>query len=328
MRVNSVLNFNIQQREQLNSTKKYNCLYSDVFIKTSPSFKSNIELDDQSYNAFVSWANSTDFLNSISNDIQNLKGQLIGEGAEGYIYEVPGTDSWVLKEAKNTFLLSYTEKKATTEPARDIIPSMNIGQKIGRIFVPYNENQAQVFDIMKKQTGIPLGIGNEYRGIPTEKSINTHLKTLKILSEAPQSTYDKLISDIKQVHKEGYLFDSYNPNNFLYNQARQSINFVDIGNNFHRNESQFGDILYALLDTTFYQSLNNDKPNEQAAIETSQEYAKNIVNKYIKSMQKEKVEFDYTDLFIKLTKTDLLVKALNCKSNDEISKKLRELNVI
>lgn len=328
MRVNSVLNFNIQQSEQLKSTKKYNCLNSDVFIKTKPSFKSNIEFDDQSYNSFINWANSTDFLNNISSDMQNLKGELIGEGAEGYIYEVPGTDNWVLKEAKNTFLLSYTQKKATTEPAKDIIPSMNIGQRIGRIFVPYDENKAQVFDVMKKQTGIPLGIGNDYTGCPTEESIETHLNTLKILSEAPQSTYDKLIRDIKQVHKQGYLFDSYNPNNFLYNQARKSINFVDIGNIFHRNESQFGDILYALLDTTFYQTLNSNKPDEQSAIETSREYAKNIVNKYIKSMQKEKVEFDYTDLFIKLTKTDLLVRALNCKSNDDISKKLRELKVI
>lgn len=328
MRINSIVNLNFSKNKQLGLKKQNNCLFSDVFIKSTPSFKSNIEPEDQSFRSFCNWASDTGYTDKIAQDISNLKGDIIGEGAEGIIYEIPGTDKWVLKENKTAFYAPKDNDEISIKSTNDIIPSMNIGQKIGVVQIPCDETHAYIFEVKKKQSGVAMGVEKDNYKIHSDSEIDKHLNSLRFLAEAPQSTFDKLISDIKKVHDKGYLFDCYNPNNFLFDEANQSINFVDIQDFYKRNESQFGNILYALLDTTFYLSLKKENPPELAAIEASKSYVEDILPKFIKSMKDAKVKFGYTDMFIKLLKSDLFDKALCTMSKDARDDELRRRGVL
>ncbi|MBQ4123757.1 hypothetical protein IJD44_08590 [bacterium] len=328
MNISPIFNLTFSQNKYSNIKMQNNNASADISIKSNPSFKSNIELKDLSFDSFNNWAINSGYISKISKNLENLRGIMLGEGAEGFVYEIPETDDWVLKEYKRSTIVPIFNESTAIKPVKDILPSMNIGQTIGQVQIPFANNYSQVFYVRKKQTGFELGVGRNDLGLPKYANIQTHLDTLKILAAAPQSTYDKLVKDVKKVHEKGLAFDCYNPNNFLYNPERQSINFVDIDDGFDGNDSQFGNILYALLDTTFYLSLNEDNLDEKAVIDASKIYAVDIVSKFLNSMQKEKVKFDNTEQFNKLIKSDLLEIALKGKRPYDRDTTLRNMHLL
>ena len=303
-------------------------LPTDTFVRTTTSFSSNKNQKDFSFESFSDWAETSLYLQSIDADHSKAKGKVLGSGFEGVVYEIPGTDRWVLKEYKRSSIIPLKSDKTSLVKIEDIIPDMNVGQSIACLKFPCGPNYSYYYYVRKRQNGITLGVDPKDVDRIHSYNLEGHTASLKLLSDAPQLTYDKLISDLNRIYDAGYEVDCSNLNNFLFDSENNSINFVDI-NDKHKNPgNQLADVLYSLLDTAFYRTFKDEDPEEKSAKSISLKYSKEIVTKFFAAMKKQNMKFVNSKYLDSLVSTDLLDETLGAKTSEEKINRLIQENLL
>ena len=291
--LNSVRNItNIFTNKRVVSTPQ---LANDTFVRTC-SFGNAPKEDNKSYEQFKKWSDEVGFLDC-AQEIISKTGRIIGSGFESKTYAIPHNEQWVIKQSKRAGLVNVFTPESQILEIKDIAPDLNIGQYIATVKIPLNDRFTQQFYILKKQTGEALGVPYSARNDVNDTTAKVHIDMLKKLSELPQESFDKLISDIDYVTKKGYKFDVANPCNFLLDEARKSINFVGIENKIGmENNTQYGDVLFALLDGEFGIEFNKSN-RSQSEKEEATTLSQRICSKFMISMIRKNVQFSFTDKF-------------------------------
>lgn len=300
-------------------------LANDTFIRTC-SFGNSTKEDDKSYEKFRQWSDEVGFLD-FAQEIISSTGRIIGSGFEAKTYAIPHNDQWVIKQSKRAGLINVFTPEAQILEIKDIAPDLNIGQYIATVKIPLNDRFTQQFYILKKQTGESFGVPYSARNDVNDTTAKVHLNSLKKLSELPQESFDKLVSDIQYVTRKGYKFDVANPCNFMIDSTKKSVNFVGIENKIGmENNTQYGDVLFALLDGEFGVEFNkSDRPQnekEEAAI-----LSQKICSKFMISMIRKNVQFTFTDKFEDVFNSRAFEAIMGTSNQDEKVDKMIELGL-
>ena len=291
-------------------------LDTDIFERRNNTSNS------KSYKEFKKWAEETDFLNKCK-DIAERDGRILGSGFEGTVYEIPECDNWVIKEYKRNNFFAIALEKPVIEEINDNLPDINVGQCIAKISIPYGKKYSCQYWILKKQKGNSLGLAHlderNKENWLTKDNLKMHRNSLLLLANAPQSTYNKLIKDIKYITTEGYKIDCDNSNNFLFDKDEEIINLIDIADKYKNNEStnQYANVLYALLGSEFglCYKRNYEETEDKKIIEIA---TKTIINKYITAMKNLNVKFEDTKYLRKV------LESRNGKIKEEIENLKKE----
>ncbi len=310
-----------------NCNKRFNnTLTSDVFVRTT-SFKSNKQepKDEKSFEAFQSWAKKSEFLNNIEEIVEHT-GRVIGAGFEGEVIEIPNNDNWVIKQFKRTNLVPLALEKPTINKIDDIAPELNIGQSIAYVRVPVGKNYSKMYYILKKQTGKSLGINKASGNEVCKCNNDTHIDSLRKLSNAPQSAYDKFIKDIDYITAQGYMLDYINPNNLMYDDEKQEIHFVDVEDKLSENKNQYGEMLFCLLDSEFSDRylMSAEEGSEKEEVK---QLTEDIVNKFFEAMFKNGSKFDDSNIFKLLLESEVLDRNIAGKTCEEKIESLKAMGL-
>ncbi len=318
-----LLNNGSQTIPQLNSYKNIfqRTPSADSFEKTV-SFKS--QNDDNSFISFAKWAEETDFL-SKAKEIAEKTGKILGSGFEGTTYSIPECDKWVIKEFKRSNLIRVNGETKRIIQIKDILPELNAGQAIARVEVPNGPRFVSQYFILKRQNGVSHGITYKYSNDIDEINIKAHLKSLKVLAELPQESFDKCIKDITYITNQGYQIDFLNPYNLMIDNKAKSINFVDINDRLNRNSNQYAEVLYSLLDAAFGEKIIA-VPESKASAESAS-LTRIIVEKYFTAMKNNNAKFS-SDFLLTLLETKLLDGNLKGNNTEEKMLDLHRKNLI
>ena len=315
----------LQASESIKSCK-LSILSKDVFERNISFGKENSDNSkDMSFESFKDWSDRTAFVTRVK-DIADISGKILGSGFEGSTFEIPDSDKWVIKKYNRADIIPVSLSEPEIVKVEDISPELNIGQCIARINIPCGKNYSSVYYILKRQTGKSYGVPFSSSDEINEVNVNIHLKSLKSLSEMPQESFDKCISDIAYITERNYEIDCCNPYNFLIDEDRKSINFVDIIDRYNKESTQFGEVLFALLDGMFAINLEKNPSFTDEKIESAL-YSDKIISKYLKAMKKANVTFNEGKYFNKILSSKLLDRVLNAKSTDEKLQRLKGLGL-
>ena len=284
MKINAI-NSIITLKSNLEANRRISlpAMQNDTFTKTT-SFKGS--KNDDSFQAFVKWAEETDFLSNADNIIEKT-GRILGSGFEGITIEIPNNDKWVIKVIKRASFIHQKSDRATICEVPDQLPDLNIGQMIAYVTMPITNTSSRRFYILRKQKGDSYGINNTPPQKLNKKNIDTHINCLKKMAQFPLEAYKQMIRDIMQTNDAGYIFDFYNPNNILLDDENKRINFVDVDPTCKESVNyQFSDILYALLDGDFGITFLNSNEDKDL-IGQAKKYSDIIKEKFEKAIQDE-----------------------------------------
>lgn len=293
-------------KNNVSSKMHMRSLSSDVFVRNT-SFSGNRN-DYNSYDKFSKWANDTDFLDKVD-DIVSYKAKILGSGFEGITYEIPNTDKWIIKRFKRGDFIPNALESSKYTQITDISPKLNIGQSIARVETPAGPKYSNVYYVLKKQSGNSIGVAYSDSCNVCDLYTNSHIKSLKLLADSPQSTFDKCIENIDYVNSLGYEFDCSNPHNFMYDVKSKQINFVDINDLKQNENNQFGEVLYALLDGNygieFSKSDSDIKKKNEVEMLSSE-----IIKKFFNAMKKHNFKFENGIFFNILLNSTILDNVL------------------
>lgn len=299
---------------------------SDFFIK-NPSFLGYKNItDEKSYESFINWSNQTNFLSQVR-EIDERTGEILGYGFEGTTFGIPGTDNWVLKKYNRGNFVAIGNNEAKIIEIKDFSPKLNVGQTISRIEIPAGNKYSYIYYILKRQSGKSIGVPLYAAEDISDINIKSHLEALRTLAAAPQETFDKCIKDIEYITQQGYEFDCGNPYNFMFDRKKQAINFVDINDKLKDNNTQYGDVLYALLDGKFAINFNASDCDIETK-ETAKTLSYTIINKYVTAMKKANAKFSEGKFFTELLETDMLNNLLKSPSKEKKMTRLREMGLM
>ncbi|MBE7705184.1 MAG: hypothetical protein E7Z90_05160 [Cyanobacteria bacterium SIG29] len=310
MKINALSNINFGINFKSNSHKLPQ-LKRDEFVRTTRTMNR-----DNSSEAFEHWAKETDFISRIDEITEN-PANIIGSGFEGTTYSIPDCEEWVIKEYKRSTFTNVTTPSPEIIKIKDVTPDLNIGQFVALVRKPYGHSATRNTYVLKKQTGTSYGVSYQSKDIVSKDTISTHISSLKKLSEFPQASFDKLIDDIDYITKQGYKFDCDNPYNYLLDTKNKSINFVDVADKLEGNKTQFGEVLFALLDANFVQTFEN---SDLVSVDEKQEaytYSKQICSKFLKAMVRKNHKFTASPYFDKVYNSKAFDGALGVKSADD-----------
>lgn len=291
--INSIRNItNIVNNKGVQKTPQ---LQNDTFIRTC-SFGQADKEDSKSFNKFKQWSDEVGFLD-FAQEIISRTGRIIGSSFDAKIYAIPHNEDWVIKQSKRAGIVNITTPQSQILEIKDISPDLNIGQFVASVKIPINERCTEQFYILKKQTGESFGVPYSERNDVNDTTTKAHINALRKLSNLPQESFDKLISDISYVTQKGYKFDVANPCNFLIDSATNSINFVGIENKIGMEDNtQYGDVLFALLDGEFGVEFNKSN-RPQSEKDEAASLSQDICKKFMISMIRKNVQFTFTDRF-------------------------------
>ena len=318
------------------SINKINFIRNNQYNLKGLQSKSNIDSftrtttfgfsSDKSFDAFNKWARETNFVENVQ-DIIDRTGTILGAGFEGTTYSIPGNEQWVIKQFNRSKVIPETLKKPEISRIKDISPDLNIGQFVATVKVPMNDRLAHHLYILKKQTGQSYGVPHTSRNEVNDSTVKLHLDSLNKLARMPMDTYRKLVDDISYVTQRGYKFDAGNPYNFMIDSAEKRVNFVDIADKLDdKSTTQYGDVLYALLDADFAENFKNstrsDIEKRDAKI-----YSFLICSKFTAAMQEKKVKFSPSQNFTKVFTSDAFDYLLASTHEINKIKRLKELGL-
>ena len=296
---------------------------NDTFIRTTSFGSKN---DDKSFEEFIKWAEETNFTENAMEIINNT-GKILGDGFEGTTYSIPNNEKWVIKQYKRSNLSHQFLKKPEIKKVKDISPDLNIGQIIASVKIPMNNRISHHFFVLKKQTGVSYGVPHSSKDIVCDSTAKKHISSLKKMAQLPISTYDQLIDDITYINKRGYKIDADNPYNFMVDWNNKRINFVDIADKLEdKNVKQYGDVLFALLDSDFgfnFSSTNRPKSEKDEA----KLYSTQICGKFLSSMIRKHVKFDFSSNLSKVVTMESFERAIGSTRIDNKLEKLQELGL-
>ena len=314
----------------VNANKKnIGCKYSiphDTFVKTCSFSGKRNDVDKQSYTELEKWSSETGFLDKVR-EIDEKTGQILGSGFEGITFGIPGTDNWVLKKYNRGNFIAIPNEAPKLVRVEDFSPELNVGQTIARVEIPGGSRYSYIYYVLKRQTGESIGVPLSYSDDMSDINVKTHINTLKTLANAPQETFNKCIKDIAYVTQQGYEFDCGNPYNFMFDKEKNHINFVDINDKKRDENTQFGEVLYSLLDGNF--AINFSKSDYDETIkDEANKLSNEIIRKFFAAMIQSNSKFSLGTYFNNLLESSLLDETLGCSDKEDKINKLRLMNLI
>ena len=212
-----------------------------------------------------------------------------------------------------------------------------MGQTVASIEVPCGVFFHSSIEVMKKQSGEPIGIPpvaalsnpmtNEIpKGeLPYEarERKEYYAASLEKLASLPQSSYETLIDELIEASEMGYHFDHLNSNNLLLDMENQRINLIDMEKS--KRPVDWGDTLYALTNINYYSTYTSpygEAPMSQDDIYKVQKNSVEIVDKFTKAMQNKGVKFNRVG-FYSVEFEDFLrspICSIFCKTSDKDEK--------
>lgn len=310
MKVNALSNINFNINFKSNNHKLPQ-LKQDEFVRTTQA-----KSIDNSPEAFEHWAKETDFISRIDEITEN-PGNIIGSGFEGTTYTIPDCEEWVIKEYKRSTFTNFSTPSPKIIKIKDVTPDLNIGQFVALVRIPYGQNTTRNTYVLKKQTGKSYGVSYQDKDFVTTSTKSAHISSLKKLSEFPQTSFDKLIDDIDYITNQGYKFDCDNPYNYLLDSKNMSINFVDVADKLEENKTQFGEVLFALLDANYAKTFESSDLVSDDEKQQAYAYSKEICSKFLKAMVRKNHKFTASPYFDKVYNSKAFDGALGVKSADE-----------
>ncbi len=218
-------------------------------------------------------------------DLKEEKGERLGQGAEGEVYELP--EGKVLKEW-DPRTTSVKDLKRFYQQQKDIPDKVNFARtlKVGFFKInrgPYlNEDYDSKIlpvSIMEKAPGKPV----HYFG---DKSKQRWAERIDLLAEAPQRHYDKLREDEIILRKHGIFADKINPENLFYH-PKKGFTFIDVS---HDHSMKKGNSGSSSNYSTIFKILTSLKHGSDFANHFSQ--IAEIRNKLLKAGYSKNKEFE------------------------------------
>lgn len=152
---------------------------------------------------------------------------------------------------------------------QDELEDIHVGQPVANI--------GKDIQIVKVQKGEPLGV--KYRSKEDNNSLmNDYIRKITLAAKLPQSAYDKLVYDLKTIHKRGYKIDPSKPGNLLINN--QGFGFVDVSKQNIKKDINFliSNLFTIIFDTRNINKIINEPGVKESGIE--------IYNKLISAAKK------------------------------------------
>ena len=191
---------------------------------------------------------------------------LLGEGKEAYVYEIPGIEHYVLRVTHgklNKELDMYEDNHPSMDYAQliggnyhfspltaaaDPLPHLNVGQAVGK---------SKGIKVLKKQAGIELELPyiNDQ-----QKRREAHIWLCKQLANLPLESYIEFWTNIKTLDELKATYDTEHTN-ILLDEEEKRLNLVDVDLEKKRKDGfklSFIHLLDAVMDRLGEQ-LKNDK---------------------------------------------------------------------
>lgn len=229
----------------LNAIRTERVLFSGQEPKSEQ--KDSFELQDLETQINERYGSTGNFIRQVATD-QNL----IGEGGESRVYEIPDMPAYVLS----------VSKFPPFETLPDKTPDLNLGQPVAQVNAHYK--------ILKKQKGYATKLHpwNQLLMFPSERwgvravvYIQDADKTsqyrqayqefIELVAAIPQSGYDELAKNLSKIHHHPNVFFDADASNVLVDSEKGKFNLVDCEReNVPNSECLFG-MLTALLNGKF-----------------------------------------------------------------------------
>ena len=281
-------------------------LKSDTFVRSSNnvSFKG---CESANNNSFIKWAQETDFIKTQLPEILANPKYKLGSGFSHSAYMIPGNEAYILRTPNTKVQKDYNFKNADIKDTEDKDLNVNIGQEVASIEVPTDEGISIQIQVLKKQTGKPIGVPPSQAvyiedtdilrdgEIPYEarERKEQYASTIHTVAQLPVETYEKLIDDIRAAEKAGYCFDHLNSNNLLIDEEKGSINLIDMDKN--KLPANLGNVLYALTNINYFSTFRSQYdscPMGNEEISKAFEDTVKIIDKFIQAMKNKGEKFN------------------------------------
>ena len=159
-------------------------------------------------------------------------GNRINSGREANVFEILGTEDYVIRIKKG---LEFSPKLL-----KEVLPT----DKIDDITVASNADKS--IKILRKISGKPL-YGKDWDLFKTP-DIKDYLAHFSELEQVPDKVFVDYLRQINELRKKGFDIDKMNPNNYLYDSAKQKINIIDVSKLTSINNALTLDELSPLVD--------------------------------------------------------------------------------
>ncbi len=326
-------------------------LNGDTFVKSAQEPFDNEKAKAETPNGFIEWANETDFIKSGMLKEALKPENLIGEGFEHAVYNIPGNDDFVLRIKRGFYkeTQKFDYDNYDMEDTRDMELDGNYGQQVAVLSDKDKSIKGYLkpsIEVLKKQKGFPNGnpspraLYNENGTLREEvlpyedDSRKRHFaRSINALAQMPDETYDQLIEDLLVSGEAGYKFDPENSNNFLIDEENQRINIIDMSPAEKPHKDRFGNTLYALINLEFLgeymRSGSGYEPENPNEINDTIGKMFDVIDKYTDAMKKKLQKFNMSSFrFNDFMHNPISSFWLRTGDFDEKVNKLREMGLL
>ena len=328
--------FNIQNNNKISFRAK--SLPNDTFEKSSSPLKDN---------EFIKWAKENNFL-SCGIKASLVDENLLGKGFSHSVYKIPNNDDYVLRVSRNYFdpkEVDFSQYKIKDTEDKSL--KSNFGQEVAKIEA--DDFRMPSISVLRKQTGTsngnppPSAIHYEngelregelrYEAIERKEH---YANSLQFLADAPIEAYDSLMDKFSELDEAGYKFDYYNPNNFLLDKEKGTIEIIDLDKMSKPYENDLGNALWALTNIEYLNTYLTDSYNENDPKISDEDKNRaikntlNVIDKYTKAMQKKGKKFSQNgyEFTVHLLGSFPMSIFLQTNSQSEKIEKLRNMGLI
>lgn len=293
-------------------------------------------------NEFVSWAKRNNFVQSMPNVFK--KENVLGKGFTHTVFSLDDNKGYVLRARTDSLNRPIDFSNYSIIDVQDKSLEANYGQAVAKIVS--SDISKPTFEVMRKQEGFACGnppstaiyeeeTGKLKAGELSYEAIERkehYGRTMRVLAQMPQETYDELVKNLASLDDMGYKFDYYNSNNFLIDEKNKKINIIDL-EPLKGHGKNLGNALYALTNIDYfgtYQSTTDG--NLVSSEERNQNFDDviNIITKYNQAMVNngEKYTEEEYEFIVKLLGSTPMMFALRARSDEERKEKLREMGIL
>ena len=334
--INFLGNINFKVNKQFSGGNRIKPSENDCFVK---SFR-----QEHSYqNDFIQWAYETGFDPHKIVEVMQDERNILGRGYSNTIYEIPGNNEYVLKVSNSCDIDIVDLRDYSFKDVEDKNLDGNYGQCV--VVITSSDFRKPDIFILKRQTGISNGNpptsviyfenGKLRPGeLPYEayERKEHYARSLQILADMPQESYDKLVYNLARLGDIGYKFDYYNPNNFLLDEKSKNINIIDLEKTQKGYKNDLGNALWALSNVSYLSTFMSKYDSFPMSEDESNKVFENtiaIIDKYTKAMKNngEKYSSDGYE-FSQLLNSAPMSFYLRTWDIDEKCQKLRDMGVM
>ena len=151
-------------------------------------------------------------------DIIADKNNYMAEGRFNKIYNIPCSDSFMLKAYKGITPENIHQFQTTVTKTEDLFPKINVGQPVASL--------GKYLLVMLKQNGEEYSVPFTHRENMSEQDINKYLSDIRKIASMEQGSYNAFTDEVKELTKNNCYIDYFNSNNLM--TTDKEINIVDI----------------------------------------------------------------------------------------------------